>query len=86
MLPASTMNQYANMEYNNKHNNLLINGNITTSNDSLVSTLILPSIKSINDEKCSLFSTIHDNIHYSDLSKIQSRAVMRASVENNLLA
>ena len=28
MLPASALNQYINMEYNNEHNKLLINGNI----------------------------------------------------------
>ena len=30
MLPASTLNQYANMEYNNKHHNLFRNCNIST--------------------------------------------------------
>ena len=31
MLPASTLNQYANMEYNNEHHNLFRNFNISTS-------------------------------------------------------
>ena len=34
MLPAFTTNQYSNMEYNNEHNNLQSNVNISTSNDS----------------------------------------------------
>ena len=52
MLPASTINKYANTEYNNKHCNLLINVNISTSNNSSVSTLTSPSVKSKNDEGC----------------------------------
>ena len=28
MLPASALNQYYNMEYNNEHHNLFSNGNI----------------------------------------------------------
>ena len=34
MLPASALNQYSNMEYNNEHHNLPSNGNISTSNNS----------------------------------------------------
>ena len=66
MLAASTLNQYTNMEYNNEHNNLLRNGNSSTSNNSSVSTLTSPSVKSKNDEGCSLFSPIHENIQYPD--------------------
>ena len=38
-----------------------------------------PSITLTNKEGCSLFSPIHKNINYSDLSKTQPRAVRRAS-------
>ena len=30
MSPASELNKYSNMEYNNKYHNLLMNGNIST--------------------------------------------------------
>ena len=39
LLPASTLNQYSNIEYNNEHHNLLINGNILASKKSSVSSL-----------------------------------------------
>ena len=73
------LNQYVNVKYNNEHHNLHINGNISTSNKSSVSTLTAPSVSSTNDEGCSLFSTLHEKIKYSDLSKTQSRAVRYAS-------
>ena len=67
------------MEYNNEHHNVHSNGKISTSNNSSVSTLTLPSVTSKNFEGCSLFNLIHENIKYSDYSKTQSRAVRRAS-------
>ena len=66
VIPLSTLNLYANMEYNNKHHKLLINGKFLTSNNSTVSTLTSPFITSTNYKVCSLFSPIHDNIKYSD--------------------
>ena len=44
MLPASTLNQYFNMEYNNGHHNLQSNGKISTPKKSSVSTLNSPSV------------------------------------------
>ena len=79
MLPTSALNQYANMEYNNVHHNLQSNVEISTSNNSSVSTLTSPSVISTNDEGCSLFSTIHDKIKYLYLSKTQSIDVSSAS-------
>ena len=38
-----------------------------------------PSVTSTNDEGCSQFSPIHENIKYSDLSKTKSRSVRRSS-------
>ena len=67
------------MEYNNEHYNLHRNGNISTPNNSLVSTLTSPSVTSTNNKECSLFSPIHEKIKYSDLYKNQSRAVRYAS-------
>ena len=52
ILPAPALNQYYNIEYNNEHQNLLINGNISTSNKSSVSTSTSPSITSTNEELC----------------------------------
>ena len=34
MLPASALNQYYNMKKNIEHNKLLLNGNISTPNNS----------------------------------------------------
>ena len=56
-----------------------MNDKISTSNKSSVSTLTSPSITSTNDERCSLFSPIHENIKYSYLSKTQAIYVRRAS-------
>ena len=39
MLPASAPNQYVNLKYNNEYHNLQSNRNISTSNNSSVSTL-----------------------------------------------
>ena len=64
MLPASTLNQYSYMEYNNEHYNLLINGYISALNNSSVSTFTLASITSTNDKLCSLFSPINEKIKY----------------------
>ena len=58
------------MEYNNECHYPLMNGTISTSNYSSVSTLTSPSITSINDKVCPLQDTIHKNINYSDLSKL----------------
>ena len=69
MLPAFTLNQCPNMEYNKVNHNLLINGDISTSKNSSVSTLTSPSVTSTNDEVCSIFSIIHEKFQYSDLSK-----------------
>ena len=44
MLPASTLNQYFNMEYNNGHHNLQSNGKISTPKKSSVSRLNSPSV------------------------------------------
>ena len=54
MLPASTLHQYSNMEYNDEYNYLFINGTISTSNNSSVSTLMSPSVTSINEKVCLL--------------------------------
>ena len=53
VLPVSTHNKYANMEYNSEHHNIFINGKIPTSNNSTVSTLTSPNITSTNDKGCS---------------------------------
>ena len=52
MLPASAPNQWVKKEYNNEHHNIQRNSNISTSNNSSVSTLTLPSATSTNDEGC----------------------------------
>ena len=83
MSPASALNQYCNMEYNNVYHNFQSNGNIYTSKRSSVSTLTSPSVTSTNYKGCSLFIPIHKQIKYSDLSKTQSRAVRRASYVMN---
>ena len=75
MLPASALNQYVNMEYNNENHNLHINGNISTSNNSSLLTLTSTSVTSKNNKGCLLFIPIHDKIKYSDLSEKQSRSV-----------
>ena len=49
MLLASVPNQYFNMEYNNEHHKLESNGNISTSNNSSVSTFTLPYVTSTNE-------------------------------------
>ena len=79
MLPASALDQYVNMEYNNYRHNLQRNNNISASNNSSVSTLNSPSVTSTNDKGYSLFSAIHKNIKYSYLSKTQLISVRRAS-------
>ena len=79
MLPASTPNPYTNMKYNIESNNLLINGNISTSKTSSVSTLTSPSVASKHYKLCSVFSPINEKIQYSDFSKTQSRYVRRSS-------
>ena len=56
------------MEYNIKHHNLQSNGNILTPNNSPVTTVTSTSVKSTNEEGCSLFSPIHKKIKYSDQS------------------
>ena len=66
MLHISALNQYANMEYNNEHHKLLINGNISSSNNSSVSAFNSPSFTSTSDKWCSLFSLIHEKINYFD--------------------
>ena len=66
------------MEYNNEHYNLSRNGNVSTSNNSVVSAFTSPAVKPTNDKVCSLFSTINEKIKYSYLSKTKSRAVGRA--------
>ena len=48
MLPASMLNQYDNMECNNKHHNLLSHGDISTSKKPSVSTFTSPYITSTN--------------------------------------
>ena len=73
MLYASTLHQYSNMEFNNESHPPLINGIISPSNNSSVSTLTSPSDNSKNDEVCSLQNTIYGKIKYSYLSKTQSR-------------
>ena len=50
VLSTSTLNQYDNMEYNNEHHNVFSNGNISTPNNSSVSTFTPPSVTSTNDE------------------------------------
>ena len=79
ILPVPTLNQYANMEYNNKHHNLVNNSEIPKSNSSSVSTLPSHSVSSTNDKGCSLSNAIHENIKYSYEYKTQSRYVRRAS-------
>ena len=78
ILTGSAPNQYSNIEYNNKINNLLRNGNVLTSNKSSFSTLTSPSVTSTNEKLYSLLSPIHEKIKYSDLFKTQSRAVRHA--------
>ena len=68
ILPASAPNKYFNMEYNIKHHNLQSNGNILTPNNSPVTTVTSTSVKSTNEEGCSLFSPIHKKIKYLDQS------------------
>ena len=46
MLPAYTLHQYANMEWNNWYYSPFINGKISTSNNSSVSTLASPYVTS----------------------------------------
>ena len=65
--PTSALNQYVNMEYSNVHHNLQINGNISTSKISSVSTLTSPSVTSTNYKWCSLLLTTHNKIKYSYL-------------------
>ena len=79
ILSASTLHQYENIEYNNEHHKNFMNGKISTSKNSSVSTLTSPSATSTNDGGCSLFSPIHKNIKYSYLSKTQEKYVRRAS-------
>ena len=69
MLPVYTLNKYDNIEYNNEQHNILMNCNISTSTNLSFSTLNSPSVTSINDKGCSLFSPIHKNIKYSYFSK-----------------
>ena len=78
MLPASTLNQHVNMEYNNEHYKLHSNGNSSKFN-SLVSTLTSPYVTLKNAKWRSLLSSIHENIKYSYWSKTRSRAVRTAS-------
>ena len=66
MLTVPALYQYFNMKYNNEHNKLQINGNISTSNKSSVSTLTSPYVTSTNNKGSSLFIPIHENIRYSD--------------------
>ena len=62
--PASALNQYLNMKYNNEHHNLKRKVNISTSNNSSVSTLTSTYVISTNDKGCSLLFPIHDKIKY----------------------
>ena len=66
MIPASTLHQYANMEYNNDSHFPFMNGKRSTSNNSSVSTLTPPSVTSIKDEVFSLQNPIHEKIKYLD--------------------
>ena len=75
MLPEYTLRQYSNMEYNNDFHSALMNGNMSTSNNSPVSALTPVSVTSRNDKVFSLQNPIHENIKYSHLSKTQERAV-----------
>ena len=52
---------------------------MSSSNNSPVSTLTLPSTISINYEVCSLQNPIHEEIKYSYFSKIKEIAFFRAS-------
>ena len=56
-----------------------MNGKISTSKNSSISTFTSPSVVLTNDKGCLLLSSIHYNIKYSYFSGTQSRAVMRAS-------
>ena len=56
-----------------------MNGKMSTSNNTSISTLTSTYVNSTNDKVCSLQSPIHENIKYSKLSKIQARAVRHAS-------
>ena len=78
VLHVYIINKYANMEYNNGHHKLFMNGNILTSNNSSISALTSDSVTSTNDKGCSLFSQIHESIKYLYYSKIQLRAVRSA--------
>ena len=77
--PISALNQYVNMEYNNEHHNTQRKFNISTSNNSSVSTLTSTSVISTNYKGCSLFRLIHDKIKYYDSPKAQSRYVRSVS-------
>ena len=55
-----------------------MNGIISTSKNSSISTLISPSFTSTNYKGCSSFIPINENIKYSDFSVTQVRAVRRA--------
>ena len=60
-----------------------MNGKIPTSKKSSIYTLTSTSTNSKNDKVCSLKSPIHENIKYSELSKIQAIYVRRASDVTN---
>ena len=48
MIPESTIHQYANMEHNNEYHYSLINGKISTSKNSSISTLTYQYVNSTN--------------------------------------
>ena len=59
----------------------LMNGKMSTSNNSSISTFTSKNIISTNDKVCSLQSPIHEKIKYSELSKSQETYVGCASNE-----
>ena len=79
MLPASKLNQYVNIEYNNEHHNFQRNGNISTSYNSSVSTLTSTSVTLKNDKGCSLLITKYENTKFSYLSKTRPITIRSAS-------
>ena len=79
ILTSSTLHQYFNMGCNNESHYPLINGKITPSNNSSVSTLTSTSDNSRNDKVFWLQKSIHKKIKYSYLSKNQARYVWCAS-------
>ena len=62
--PVSALNHYVNMEYNNEYHNTQRKVNISTSNNSSVSTFTSTSVTSKNDKGCLLFRLIHNNNKY----------------------